>query len=605
MIRFLNRDAFGIGAIGLAVLVFATPCLRAEDADNVRPATSPEDFKQRYAELAAKAGEVEKEVSALNRELNARYEEIDRNDEIQALRKPATETRDAAATFLKTDATLVGRRQAREKALAEVEAARRKLLDATDAAQALNKQRTDVEIKDTVLAFKIREADFVMERHVLPRLYRDHEDLAAARSRKETLGRQIQQARSNAENNSKELKDLRAEADKARAASDAVRPVVSNDLTKVRAEKEAALRALTAETLKDEEKAVTDARNNAAKIRANITARDSEVLAMTNKLADLNKQNADLKLLRSQKQAALLALRAKAPGTGDKTPAGAGNNASPVSTNAAAEQDVAALTGKIAELDKQRTELDYQIAQTEFQLKEGVGRRIGCDPEVRKAEAAATDAEKARRAKEEFSVAIAAARAELETLRRKIGELEAAASATPEVAAARADRAAKEKLLGDLRAKLAADAVAGLAPSLDEASKAEEALRVKKLAEDEEARGLNRIKEEAAKERSAAGTRRQEVDTELRKLYDKTADIESIKALSAAADAASKAYDQAYATSDIQKLLEAQAKAAESLSKKTAELRKADEKCSALSARIAAARQRAAEINALIKDLGK
>ena len=588
MVRFSSMRDFKIGAIRIAASVFAASCLRAEDAENANPATSPEEFKQRYAALAAKAGEVEKEVSALNRELNARYEEIDRNDEIQALRKPATETREAVATFLKTDATLVGLKQAREKALAEVEAARRKLLDATDEAQALNKQRTDIEIKDTALAFKSREADFAVERHVLPRLYRDHEDLAAARSRKETLGRQIQQARSDAENKSAELKDLRAEVDKARAASDAVRPVVSNDLTKVRAEKEAALRALTAETLKDEEKAVTDARSNAAKIRADVTARDPEAVALTGKVAELNKQRAELKKTGDDKQALLRALRAKAPA--DTT---------------AGDKEAAALTESLSELDKQRAELDYQIARTEFQLKEGVGRRIGCDPEVRKAEAAVTDAEKARRAKEEASVVTAAARVELEALRRKIGELEATANAMPEVAAARADRAAKEKLLGDLRAKLAADAVAGLNPAFEEASKVEEALRVKKLAEDDEAKGLNRTKEEAAQERSAVGARRQAIDAELRKLYDKTADIESIKALSAAADAASKAYDQAYATSEIQKLLEAQSKAADSLSRKITELRKADENCSALNARIAAARQKAGEINALIKDLGK
>ncbi len=588
MFRFTNRRNFKIGAIGLAVLVFASPCLRAEDAENANPATSPEEFKQRRAELGAKAGEVEKEVSALNRELNARYEEIDRDADIQALRKQAAETREAVATFLKTDATLVGLKQAREKALADVEAARRRLLDATDEAKTLNKQRTDMDIKDTVLAFSIREADFAVERRVLPRLHRDNEDLSAARTRRETLGRQIQQARSDAENNSRELKDLRAEVDKARAASDAVRPVMSNDLTLARSEKEAALRALTAETLKDEEKSVTDARNNAAKIRADVTAMDPEAVALTGKVAELNKQRAELKKTSDDKQALLRTLRAKAPA--DTT---------------AGDKEAAALKESLAELDKQRANLDYQIALTEFQLKEGVGRRIGCDPELRTAEAAVKDAERTRRAKEETSVAIAAARVELDALRRKIGELEAAANDTPEVAAARNERAGKEKALNDLRAKLAADAVAGLKPALDEASKAEDVLRVKKLAEDDEAKGLNRMKEEAAKERSAVGTRRQEIDTELRKLYDKTADIESVKTLSAAADAASKAYDQAYATSDIQKLLEAQSKAAESLSKKTAELRKADEKCSALSARIAAVREKGYAIGGQIRELGR
>lgn len=588
MFRFSRKQAFVFKALGIATLVFAAPCSRAEDAENANPATSPEDFKERYSVLAARAGEVEKEISALNRELNARYEEIDKNAEIQTLRKPATETRDAVATFLKTDATLVGLKQAREKALAEVEAARRQRLDASDEARRLFQQRTDLEIKDAELAYKIREADFVREHRVLPRLYRAHEDWAAARARKETLSRQIQQARTDAENNSRELKDLRVELDKARVAADAARPVLSNDLTRARAEKETALRQLITETCKEEDKAVADARNIAAKIRADLTARDPESIALTEEIAAGNKLRADLKKTRDEKQAALRALRAKAS---DNT--------------ATRDKEAAALTDELTALDQQRAEIDYRLARAELRQREGVARRIGCAPEVRKADAAVSTAEKARRAKEEFSVTIAAARVELDTLRRRLEEQEAAASATPEIQAARADRTAKEKALNDLRAKRVADAVADLKPALEEAAKAEEAFRVKKLAEDEEAKELNRTKEEATQERSALGTRRQEIDAELRKLYDKTADIESIKALNAAVDAASKAYDQAYATSDIQKLLEAQSKAAESLSKKTAELRKADEKCSALNARIAAAREKAYAIGAEIRELGR
>jgi len=589
MFRYPSRRTFGFGAIGSAVILLAASCLRADDAENANPATSPEEFRQQYAVLATNAAEVEQEVSALNRELNARYEEIDRNAEIQALRRQATETREATAAFLKTDATLVGLRQAREKALAEVEVGRRTLLDATGEAQALYKQRTDAEIQDAVLAAKIRETEFAGERHVLPRLYRDNEDLSAARERKEALRRQMQQARSDAENSSRDLKVFRAEADKARAASDAVRPVVSNDLYKVRTEKEAALRALIAETVMAEDKAVAEARSSAAKIRGDIAARDPETLALTEKLAGLNKQRGDLKKTRDEKQAALRALRAKA-----------------VADTTDNDREAALLAEKrLAEVDQQRAEIDYQIALAEFQMREGVGRRIGCDPEVRKAETAVTDAEKARRTKEEGSVAIAAARIELEVLRRRIGEMEAVANAAPEVAAARAERATKEKALNDFRAKLAADAVAGLASSLDEATRAEEALRAKKLAEDEEMKALNRTKEEAARERAAVGARRQALAAELGKLYEKTADIESVKALRVAADAASKAYDQAYATSEIQKLLEAERDAAAALSAKTTELRKADEKCSTLSARIAAVREKGYAIGAAIRELGR
>jgi len=589
MFRYPSRRTFGFGAIGSAVILLAASCLRADDAENANPATSPEEFRQQYAVLATNAAEVEQEVSALNRELNARYEEIDRNAEIQALRRQATETREATAAFLKTDATLVGLRQAREKALAEVEVGRRTLLDATGEAQALYKQRTDAEIQDAVLAAKIRETEFAGERHVLPRLYRDNEDLSAARERKEALRRQMQQARSDAENSSRDLKVLRAEADKARAASDAVRPVVSNDLYKVRAEKEAALRALIAETVMAEDKAVAEARSSAAKIRGDIAARDPESLALTEKLAGLTKQRVDLKKTRDEKQAALRALRAKA-----------------VADTTDNDREAALLAEKrLAEVDQQRAEIDYQIALAEFQMREGVGRRIGCDPEVRKAEAAVTDAEKARRTKEEGAVAIAAARIELEVLRRRIGEMEAVANAAPEVAAARAERATKEKALNDFRAKLAADVVADLSPAFAEASKTDEALRAKKLAEDEEMKALNRTKEEAARERAAVGARRQALAAELGKLYEKTADIESVKALRVAADAASKAYDQAYATSEIQKLLEAERDAAAALSAKTTELRKADEKCSTLSARIAAVREKGYAIGAAIRELGR
>jgi colicin import membrane protein len=606
MFRLSSRREFGFVAIGIAVIGYAFPCVRAEDAENARPATSLEDFKQRHAELTAKANEVGREISTLNQELKARQEEIDSTVEIQNLRKQATEAKQAVAAFLKTDATLVELRQAREKTQAAVEAARRTFLDTTDEAKALYKQRAEVELKDAMLAFKIRETEFVMERHVLPRLYRDNADLPAARTRKETLGRQMQQARSDAENNSKELKDLRDAVDKARAASDAARPALSNDLTKARTEKEAALRDLSTETLKDEDKALTDARNNAAKVRADIAAKDAEALAATEKLAELNKQRADIKKTCDEKQAALRALRAKAPGSGDKPPADARNTDAKADADAAAvDREAAALTENLAELDKQRAELDYQSALVELKLREDVGRRIGLDPDVRKAEAAAADAEKARRAKEETSPALAAARTELEELRRKIGELEAAANAAPGAAAARADRAAKEKRLSALRAKLGADAVAGMNPAFDEAAKAEEALRVKKLAGDEEAGRLSRAKEETIKERTAVGARRQEIETELRKLYDKTADAEAIKPLNEAAAAALKAYDQAYATSGIQNLLEAERKAAAALAQRTAELRNADEKCSALNARIAAARAKTGAINAEIRVLGK
>ncbi len=60
---------------------------------------------------------------------------------------------------------------------------------------------------------------------------------------------------------------------------------------------------------------------------------------------------------------------------------------------------------------------------------------------------------------------------------------------------------------------------------------------------------LMRIKEEAHQERFALDVRRKAIEIERRKLYDKTADVESVKAVCAAADAAAKAYEQAGATS--------------------------------------------------------
>ena len=263
------------------------------------------------------------------------------------------------------------------------------------------------------------------------------------------------------------------------------------------------------------------------------------------------------------------------------------------------------MRAKEIEFDMRAKEVDFDLIYPQLKYAGWVAAMDASLASPWSLEAAVKDAEKTRRAKEEASIAIAVARAELDALRRKISDLEAAANAAPEVAAALAERMAKERALSDLRAKLVADAVAGLTPAYNEADETEKALLENILAEDEEAKELNRIKEEAAKERSTVGARRQEIDTELRKLYDKTAEIESVKALSGAADAASKAYDQAYATSDIQKLLEAQSKAAESLSKKTAELRKADEKGSELNARIAEVRGKVYAISAEIRELGR
>jgi colicin import membrane protein len=313
-------------------------------------------------------------------------------------------------------------------------------------------------------------------------------------------------------------------------------------LYKSRADKEAALRALTADTLKTEDQAATEARNNAAKIRADITARDKEATALREKLAGLNRQ---------------------------------------------------------------RAEIDYQIQLAEFQLREGVGRRISFDPEVRNAEAAAANADNARRAKEASAPAIAVARGELDALRRQIQETEASANAAPEVVAARAALAAKEKAFNELRAKIQADAVAGLRAAVEGAAKEEEALRAKKLAEDEEAKGLGSAKAEAGKERAAAGARRQEIDAAMNKLYEQTAEADAVKAARDAALAAAKAYDEAYAASEVQKLMETARAASKALADKTAELRAADAVCTELGARIGEARQKAADISRQIKSLSK
>lgn len=544
MFRFTRRHALEVG-IACAALLWAAPCLRAADAENEAPALSPEDMKKQQAELTAKADAIGKEISGLNAKLKARQEELDKNNDLQALRKQAADAQAAVESFVKTDARLVELRQARDKAQAAIEPARRAIVNGSEEAKAFSKERSDIEFKDALLDFKGREADFGVERHVVPRLYRD-QDLSVARQKKETLSRQMEQARTDAENNSKELKELRAETDKARAALDAARPAPLAaqlaTLYKSRADKEAALRALTADTLKTEDQAATEARNNAAKIRADITARDKEATALREKLAGLNRQ---------------------------------------------------------------RAEIDYQIQLAEFQLREGVGRRISFDPEVRNAEAAAANADNARRAKEASAPAIAVARGELDALRRQIQETEASANAAPEVVAARAALAAKEKAFNELRAKIQADAVAGLRAAVEGAAKEEEALRAKKLAEDEEAKGLGSAKAEAGKERAAAGARRQEIDAAMNKLYEQTAEADAVKAARDAALAAAKAYDEAYAASEVQKLMETARAASKALADKTAELRAADAVCTELGARIGEARQKAADISRQIKSLSK
>jgi len=574
------------------------PRAQGADAENASPATSPQEFRQRLAELTAKGAEIKKETAALREKLNARFEEIDRNSEIQALRKKADEAKAEADRFLKTDAKLVTLRQASQTSQAAFDLARRKVLDASDEAKRFYKERADLEFKDAMLVSRIRETEFAMERHVIPRIDRGNEDLSAARQKRESLARQMKQARTDAENNSKELKDLRSESDKARTAFEAARPSELDGLYKARAAKEAALRTLVAETLKDEDNALTDARANAAKVRADVTARDKEAASLTQKLAELNTRRAELDKARAETQAALRALAPGTPKHGDKTPADAGNDA-------ARDKEAAALTEKLADLNKQRAELEYPISLAEFQLREVVGRRLGHDPDVRKAEAAAAEADNARRASENASPTLTAARAELDALRRRIGEMEANTNLAPAQAAARAEWMAKDKASKELRTKLQTDAVAGLRPAFEEAGKAESALRASKLAEDEEAKSLNRTKDDLTKERSAGSARRQQIETELRKLYDMTADAESVKAAKDAAAAASKAYDEAYATSDVQKLLEAARNAAQALTDRTAELRKADETCSALNARIAEAGRKAEQIAAQIKALGK
>ena len=140
-------------------------------------------------------------------------------------------------------------------------------------------------------------------------------DLAAARSRKETLWRQMQQAKADAERNSRELQELLTATDKARFAA---RTATANDLNSLRIRKEYALRALIAETLKDEDKALADARTAAARIRADVTARDPEAVALTNRIAELNTQRNALRKTRDELQAALRAHRTQGPEGGNK-----------------------------------------------------------------------------------------------------------------------------------------------------------------------------------------------------------------------------------------------------------------------------------------------
>jgi hypothetical protein len=95
----------------------------------------------------------------------------------------------------------------------------------------------------------------------------------------------------------------------------------------------------------------------------------------------INQLRADLDKARTEKQAALRALTAGTPKSGDQALTNAQNVA-------ARDKEGAALTEKLAELNKQRAELDYPIALAELQLREGVGRRLGYDPDIRMAEAA-------------------------------------------------------------------------------------------------------------------------------------------------------------------------------------------------------------------------
>lgn len=564
-LRASRRRVFQAGVIA-AVLV-AVPGLSAHDAEYYMPAVSPEDFQRRHAELTARTAEIQKEVAALNRELSARRREIGMTIEIQPLLKQAVEAKAGVEGALATDPKLVELRQARDRAKDEVDAARRAMLDASDEAQALFRQKTDAEIQDARLAFKVREVDFVIERRVLPRLQRDHADLAAAQKKQDDLARQMTQARTAAESGSQELTASRAELDQARAGFDATRTAELDALHKARAEQEGVLRAITAETLKDADKAVTDAQQNAATIRADRTARDEEFAALTNRLADLKGRLAALKGQRA---------------TIDK-----------------------ARTEMLADSDRRIAEIEFEAALTDFRLREDIGRRIGLMPDVRKADAAVADAENVRRALRGTALPIARVRVALDALRRRIGELESPANDTPERAEVRAACAKREQALNELREQRRSDAVAGLTAAYDEAARALEALRAQKLAGDEEAQELVRAKEEATRERAAVGARRQEIEAQLSKLVEKTAASPALASVNAAASAAARAYDIAYAAPEIQNLIAAERKASEALSARTSELQKADATCSAITARIAANLRQESALRSEIQSLGR
>ena len=515
--------------------------------------TSAKELQQKKAELEEqrdalqqKRAELEKERQAAQAKLTARQAELDKEKDIQELRSAVTDARAAADKFIKTDADLATLRKARDDAQRAVDPLRHKVLGTTDEAKALGKERNDIALKDTLLDFQSREADFIMQRKVVPRVYRENKELSAATAKRDSLWRQMDQARRSAESESKELQALRDESSKLRnayyKASGAAKPEELGELYKLRAEKEAAYRKISADKLKEADKALAEARRHAEEVRRERTNADKEASSLQSVLADLRKDKA---------------------------------------------------------------EIEYQIALNEFRLRDGVSRRIGFDPEVRKAEGERWRAENARRQKENSDPDIAAARKEYNDARNKVGALENKARHAPEVAAAEKAWRAKEHEYNQLRGKLHQEATAELQVAHSEAAKVAQSLHAKALTADEEVEELNKEKVAVAEDREAGRKRRGEIDTEWRKLFDQTLEDEEVKNARQAAVEAKKAYDDGYAASEAPKLLQAVKDAQKMLNQKTAEMRQGDEVCAALGTQLGELGQKARELDGQIRSAAK
>jgi len=537
-----------LGTLVASLVVMALPAFlaHADKAQIKELNTRKTELEEQKNNLQEKRTALEKQRREAQAKLAARHAELDKTQGIQDLRAAVAEAQAAADKFIKTDPDLAARRKARDDAQRAVEPLRHKVLAATDEAKAMNKEKADIALKDVLLDFQRREADFVMQRKVSPRVYRENEDLRAASAGRNSLRHQMENARRKAESESAELKALRDEAAKLRSeyykASGAAKPKELGELYKERAEKEAAYRKIAAEKLKEADKALAEAHRNADKVRREVTNADKEASELQSLLADLRKQKA---------------------------------------------------------------EIEYEIALNEFRLNDGVSRRIGFNPEVRKAEGERRKADNARRHKERTDPDIVAARKAYDEVRNKIGDIENKARRAPEVVAAEKAWRAKEHEHNQLRAKVHKEATAELQVAYNEAAKEAETLQSKAFAEDERAVELKKQKAGFAEDREAARKRRAEIDAEWRKLFDKTNESEEIRAARKAAAESKKAYDDGYAASEAPKLLQAVKDAQKMLNKKIAELRKGDEVCAELGKQMSEMNQKSRELDGQIQTVSK